>query len=253
MAQPYRKLVLDQVGSTNREAFALAACGQTGPLWIMARRQTAGRGRSGRPWASESGNLYASLLIELACPPAAVPQLSLLAGVATVDAIRQAVGGGPAGLRLKWPNDVLIGQAKCAGILAESLTGQNSVTAVIGIGINLARHPGDLGRAATHLAEHEPQVSAEAMLGHLDEAMQQWLSVWNGGVEFASVRRAWLGRAGPAGEECTVDTGAERIAGTFVDLDPQGGLVIQDSEGRYRTVTFGDVALAPAAPQEASR
>jgi BirA family transcriptional regulator, biotin operon repressor / biotin---[acetyl-CoA-carboxylase] ligase len=255
VAQPYRKLVLDQAGSTNREAFALAACGAAGPLWIAARRQTAGRGRCGRPWASPSGpgNFYASLLVDLACPPRAVPQLSLLAGVATVDAIRQASGGGPAGLRLKWPNDVLIGQAKCAGILAESMVGQQAVTAVVGIGVNLAWHPGDLGRAATHLAEHGLQVSVETMLSHLDKAMQQWLSVWDGGSDFESVRRAWLDRAGPAGEECTVDTGSERIAGTFVDLDPQGGLVIQDCEGRHRTVTFGDVALAPAAAQEASR
>jgi BirA family biotin operon repressor/biotin-[acetyl-CoA-carboxylase] ligase len=253
VAQPYRKLVLDQVGSTNREAFALAACGETAPLWIAARRQTAGRGRSGRPWASEPGNLHVSLLLDLACPPQAVPQLSLLAGVATVDAIRQASAGGPAGLRLKWPNDVLIGQAKCAGILAESMVGQGTVTAVVGIGINLAWHPVDLGRAATHLAEHGPQVSVETMLGDLDKAIQQWLSVWHGGANFESVRRAWLDRAGLAGEPCTVDTGAERIAGTFVDLDPQGGLVVQNGEGRRRTVTFGDVALARAAPQEASR
>lgn len=252
MAQPFRKLVFDQVGSTNREAFALAACGRAGPLWIVARRQVAGRGRSGRPWASGPGNLYASLLIELACAPAVVPQLSLLAGVATVDAIRRAAHGGPPGLRLKWPNDVLIGEAKCAGILAESTAGQNSVTAVIGIGINLARHPADLGRAATHLALHGPQVTPEAMLGCLDAAMQQWLASWNRGTDFAGVRGAWLERAGPVGETCSVDTGAERIAGTFAGLDPQGGLLIRDDEGQ-RTVTFGDVALGPAAPREAGR
>ena len=84
----------------------------------MARRQTQGRGRSGRQWASEPGNLYASLLQALACPPAVVHQLSLLAGVAVIDAIAAAAGDTRiAGLRLKWPNDVLIGEAKCAGIL----------------------------------------------------------------------------------------------------------------------------------------
>ena len=252
MAQPFRSLVLDQVGSTNREAFALAACGHVGPLWIMARRQTAGRGRSGRRWASEPGNLYASLLIELACVPAVVPQLSLLAGVATIAAIRRAAGGGPAGLRLKWPNDVLIGQAKCAGILAESVAGQRTVAAIIGIGINLAWHPGNLGRAATHLAEHGSRVSPETMLGHLAESMQHWLAAWNCGAEFACVRRAWLEHAGRAGEACTVDTGTERIAGTFVDLAPDGALVIRDDKDRERVVTFGDVALASAAPQEVS-
>jgi BirA family biotin operon repressor/biotin-[acetyl-CoA-carboxylase] ligase len=155
-------------------------------------------------------------------------------------------------LRLKWPNDVLIGQAKCAGILAESMSGHQAVTAVIGFGINLARHPADLGRAATHLAEHGPVVSPEAMLGCLAEAVQRWLAAWNCGADFATVRRAWLERAGPAGEPVSVDTGSERIAGAFVDLDTRGGLVIRDSQGRQRTVTFGDVALA-AAPKDASR
>jgi BirA family biotin operon repressor/biotin-[acetyl-CoA-carboxylase] ligase len=253
VAQPFRSLVLDQVGSTNREALALAACGEKGPLWIMARRQTAGRGRGDRRWASAPGNLHASLLTELACAPAVVPQLALLAGVATLDAIRQAVRSGPAGLRLKWPNDVLIGQAKCAGILAETLSGPHAVTAVIGVGINLAWHPADLGRAATHLAEHGPPVAPEAMLGHLAETVQHWLAAWHCGADFATIRRAWLERAGPAGEPCSVDTGAERIAGAFVDLDPQGGLVMQDCQGRHRTVTFGDVALAAVTPQDAHR
>ena len=120
MAHSYRSLILDSVGSTNRETFALAEAGETGPLWIVARRQTAGRGRADRHWVSVPGNLHASLLVQLNCPPGAMPQLSLVAGVAVVDAIRQATGGGPAGLRLKWPNDVLIGQAKCAGILVET-------------------------------------------------------------------------------------------------------------------------------------
>jgi BirA family biotin operon repressor/biotin-[acetyl-CoA-carboxylase] ligase len=251
VAQPVRSLVLDQVGSANREALALAACGEKGPLWVMARRQTAGRGRGDRQWASMPGNFHASLLAELACPPALVPQVALLAGVATVDAIRQAARGGPAGLRLKWPNDVLIQQAKCAGILAETLTGPRAVVAVIGVGINLAWHPADLHRAATHLAEHGARVTPEAMLGHLAEAVQHWLAAWNCGADFATIRRAWLERAGPTGEPCSVDTGSERIVGAFVDLDPQGGLVMRECEGRLRTVTFGDVALAAATPQDA--
>src|SRR5262249_11568967 len=147
----------DQVGSTNAEAFALAKAGEKGPLWVMAHRQTQGRGRSGRRWVSEPGNLHASLLLSLACPPAATHQLSLLAGVAVVDAIGAVSADRPIRtLRLKWPNDVLIGGAKCAGILPESHAGTSvgDALAVIGVGINLAWHPEDLGRAATHLGAH---------------------------------------------------------------------------------------------------
>jgi BirA family transcriptional regulator, biotin operon repressor / biotin---[acetyl-CoA-carboxylase] ligase len=245
--QSVRSVVLDEVGSTNAEALTRAAAGETGPLWIVARRQTAGRGRSGRIWASEPGNLYASLIVGLACPPVVVPQLSLLAGVATVEAIAEAGGGLPAGLRLKWPNDVLIGQAKCAGILAESLAGAGSVTAVIGIGINLAWHPTGLGRAATHLAELGVLVAPDDMLAALDSNMRRWLGVWDDGAGFAQVREAWLAHAGPAGEACTASTGTEQIAGTFLGLDPGGALVLRDGQGQRRTVTFGDVALAAAA------
>jgi BirA family biotin operon repressor/biotin-[acetyl-CoA-carboxylase] ligase len=252
LPKPFRSVVLDEVGSTNREAFERAEAGETGPLWIMARRQTAGRGRSGRQWASEPGNLYASLLARLACAPAVVPQLSLLAGVAVMDAIVHAAGGPMAGLRLKWPNDVLIGQAKCAGILAESISGHDGVVAVIGTGINLAWHPADLGRAATNLTEHGVRISPDDMLALLAPAVQHWLEVWQCGAGFAQVRAAWLERAGPAGESCTVNTGAERVEGTFLGLDAGGALLMQDQAGRQRTVAFGDVMLAPAAAGEAT-
>jgi BirA family biotin operon repressor/biotin-[acetyl-CoA-carboxylase] ligase len=226
-----------------------------GPLWIVAWRQTAGRGRADRQWLSEPGNLHASLLIGLDCPPTAVPQLSLLAGVATIDAIRRATAGGPelAGLRLKWPNDVLIGRAKCAGILCESVAGPQITTAVVGIGIDLAWHPTAMHRAATDLAAHGCRIAPEAMLASLDEAMQRWLAVWDRGRAFHSLRQAWLERAGPVGEMCTVDTGRERISGAFADLDADGALVICDGYGQRRTVTFGDVALAGPAPPEAPK
>lgn len=246
MPPPFRSIILDEIDSTNREAFRRAEAGEAGPLWIMARRQTAGRGRSGRQWTSEPGNLYASLVVRLACSPAVIPQLSLLAGVAVVEAIGEAAGSMPAGLRLKWPNDVLIGQAKCAGILAESISGHDAVIAVIGTGINLAWHPSDLGRAATNLNAHGVQVAPDAMLGLLAAAVQRWLAVWECGKGFAHVRAAWLERAGPVGESCSVNTGAERIEGLFAGLDPGGALLMQDGEGRQRNITFGDVMLAAA-------
>jgi BirA family transcriptional regulator, biotin operon repressor / biotin---[acetyl-CoA-carboxylase] ligase len=250
-----RSVILDEVGSTNAHAFALAEAGEAGPLWILAHRQTQGRGRSGRHWASEPGNFHASFLQKLPCPPRAVHQLSLLAGVAVVDAIQAAAVACEApvrGLRLKWPNDVLIDAAKCAGILAESqLRGAGcEVTAVIGIGINLAWHPGDLGRPATHLAAHGIALSAEALLPLVAQAMSRWLARWALGSGFAEVRRAWIARAGAVGEPCSIDTGKERIMGTFLDLDDDGALIMRDQNGLQRRLTFGDVTLTPAAAED---
>jgi BirA family biotin operon repressor/biotin-[acetyl-CoA-carboxylase] ligase len=249
----FASIILDEAGSTNTEAFKRAAAGEAGPLWIVARRQTQGRGRSGRHWASEPGNLYASLLQRLACPQSVVHQLSLLAGVAVVEAIAAAAGStGIAGLRLKWPNDVLIGEAKCAGILPESHSGgrASEVVVVIGIGINLASHPPGLGRAATDLAAHGVSVTPEAMLGVLAQAIQRWLDVWSCGRGFAAVRAAWLRYGSAVGESLSVDTGRERIAGTFLDLDAGGALVMRDTLGLERKLTFGDVTLARPAPKD---
>jgi BirA family biotin operon repressor/biotin-[acetyl-CoA-carboxylase] ligase len=248
----FRSVILEDAGSTNTEALKRALAGEPGPLWVMARRQTQGRGRSGRQWASEPGNLYASLLQRLACPQSVVHQLSLLAGVATVEAIAAAAGAPVPGLRLKWPNDVLIGEAKCAGILPESQIwrGGSEVVVVIGIGINLASHPTGLGRAATHLAEHGLGLAPEAMLGFLAESIQRWIGAWDCGAGFSRVRAAWLGYAGAVGESLTVDTGRERIAGTFLDLDDGGALVMRDAQGQPRKLTFGDVTLAQAAAKD---
>jgi len=240
------RLILDEVDSTNAEAFALAKAGEAGPLWVMARRQTQGRGRSGRKWASEPGNLYASLLTTLSCAPVAVHQLSLLAGVAVVDAIGAAAVAAPIpGLRLKWPNDVLIDHAKCAGILPESHSSAHGppIVAVIGIGINLTRHPDGLDRAATNLAAHGVAVTPEAMLAQLAAAMERWLGIWDSGIGFAAVRRAWRARGGPTGEQLSVDTGKEKIVGQFVDLADDGALIMMDRSGRQRRLSYGEVTI----------
>jgi BirA family transcriptional regulator, biotin operon repressor / biotin---[acetyl-CoA-carboxylase] ligase len=247
VAETFRTIVLDEVGSTNTEAFARAKAGERGPLWIVARRQTQGRGRSGRHWTSVDGNLYASLLQTLSCSPAHLHQLSLVAGVAVIDAIAAAARERPTpGLRLKWPNDVLVSDAKCAGILAETQIGGRGteVTAVIGIGINLASHPSDLRRATTDLAAHGVEVTPEAMLAALAPSLEGWLATWDVGKGFPGVRAAWLRRGGNLGESLSVDTGKERIAGTFVDLDADGALLMRDGQGAQRRVTFGDVTLA---------
>lgn len=247
----YRLLAFDEIDSTNAEGMRLAAAGERGPLWILAGTQTLGRGRSGRTWTSVPGNLYASLLIRLTCPPRVLHQLSLLTGIATHDAIRSiaaASGVELSGLRLKWPNDVLIGDAKLAGILPETTTiaagTERTVIAVVGIGINLAGQPADLGRAVTHLGAHGCHVSPCEMLAALAPAMVAWLTRWDGGSGFAAVRQGWLERAGTVGERIAVNSGPEPVEGSFLGIDAEGALVLRDPSGVVRRFTYGDVTLA---------
>jgi BirA family biotin operon repressor/biotin-[acetyl-CoA-carboxylase] ligase len=244
---PARLLHLSATDSTNAEAMRRALAGAPVPLWVVADRQTAGRGRSGRTWASEAGNLFASLALTTACPPAVTGQLSLVAGVAAVAALRKAAGGDPpAGLRLKWPNDILIGTAKTGGILIEStvLRPGGERLAVIGIGLNLASVPDALGRTATSLSAHGLSLSPRQALCFLAEAMDDWLKTWNDARGFAEVRQAWLGRAGPLGEPLAVHAQDGLVSGRFAGLDEEGALLIAESDGGERRFTYGDVMLA---------
>jgi BirA family biotin operon repressor/biotin-[acetyl-CoA-carboxylase] ligase len=231
-----------------------AAAGETGPLWIAAEAQTAGRGRSGRLWSSPPGNLHASLLLTLSSPAPKAYQLSLVAGVAVIDAIRAAMRlASDAHLRLKWPNDVLIGSAKTGGILVESSTGAAGLAAVIGVGINLVAHPDLPDRPATHLGAHGPAPDPEVMLAAIDSALAAWLEVWAEGDGFPAVREAWLARCGALGQRLSINTGQEKVEGTFCGVDADGALLLQDGSGRERRFSFGDVELpSPVSGQERS-
>ncbi len=243
---PSRLLHLPETDSTNAEAMRRALAGAPAPFWIVADRQSAGRGRSGRGWASEAGNLFASLTVSTTCAPELAGQLSLVAGVAAIEAInRAAAQPAPAGLRLKWPNDILIGAAKTGGILIESTTlkARGERLAVIGVGLNLVSAPASLGHAATFLSAHGLSLSPQRALCFLAEAMDDWLKTWNDARGFAEVREAWLKRAGPIGEPLTVHAGGGLVAGRFAGLDQEGALLVAGPDGIERRFTYGDVML----------
>lgn len=233
---------LKTVDSTNAEAMRRAQAGEHGPLWILADAQTAGRGRSGRSWSSEAGNLYASLLVTLAAPQPKAYQLALVAGVAVYDAVRLALDPPPPGLLLKWPNDILIDGSKVGGILIESSATPARLSAVIGIGLNVASCPTLPERTATCLTAHGYPQEPDALLREVGHAMDGWLDRWDEGRGFPLVREAWLMRAHPLGERLSITAGPERVAGIFRGLDPEGALLLETG-GDIRPFTFGDVTL----------
>ncbi|MBV1693480.1 MAG: biotin--[acetyl-CoA-carboxylase] ligase [Hyphomicrobiales bacterium] len=235
---------LGSIDSTNAEAVRRARDGMALPAWIIADEQTAGRGRSGRSWASVMGNLYASYVVPLTAPAQATAQLSLVAGVAVIDAIRDAAA--PAAvpdLRLKWPNDVLLGDAKLSGILIEATSIGTDRIAVIGIGVNVTGAPSGLGRAATHLNAFAPHVTRDLLLDRLVASLAIWLETWRDGAGFARVRDAWLERGLTVGEPLSVNTGAGQRHGTFAGLADSGALRLATSDGRIIDIDFGDVAI----------
>lgn len=240
----HRILEFDTLSSTNAEAMRLALTGEQGPLWIAAKRQTAGRGRSGRAWASADGNLFASLLLTLTTPAPKAYQLSLVAGVAANDAIRETMRPAPRDLRLKWPNDLYIGRAKAGGILVESTTKASGIAAVVGIGINLVSVPDGLDREVASLeALGLKAPTPSALLHALAASFEAWFAIWQEGAGFPALREAWLERAHPIGDRMSIETGTGKVHGAFAGLDPEGALLLKDETGRLASFTFGDVTL----------
>lgn len=212
------------------------------PLWIVADEQSQGRGRNGRAWQSPKGNLYASLLLRLSVSASVATQLSFVAALAAHDAIAsQLQPQETGGLRLKWPNDVMLGGAKVAGILIESLgwPGSNDLAAIVGIGINVSSAPSGLDRDASSLGL-EPSACA-AIFAALVSSFETWLGRWAEGNGFAAIREAWLSRALAVGEAVSVNLNSSAIRGIFRGLDERGALKLETPAGVVITVTAGDI------------
>ena len=241
---PFRCVRHEQVGSTNDEALAELRNGDRGGLFVVADRQSGGRGRHGRPWVSPPGNLYASLALRDPAPPPVAAQLGFVAGVALVTALRKKVGRAE-GITLKWPNDIVVAGAKLAGILLESTTLlHGALGCVIGFGVNCRSHPDGLAYRATSLREIGAlDPSPMAMLDTLSVEVDRQLTIWDRGAGFGSIRASWLEHAAGLGGTISVAMARQTITGTFRDIDMQGRLVVETGEGLV-AVTAGDVFLA---------
>ncbi|OIQ34562.1 MAG: biotin--[acetyl-CoA-carboxylase] ligase [Roseobacter sp. MedPE-SWchi] len=240
----YGKRILEEVDSTLDEAARIAS-DLSGPEWILAKRQTKGRGRRGRDWKEPKGNFAATLVMRPTEPPQVVALRSFLAALALYDAC-EALTGRTSGLALKWPNDVLLNGGKLAGILLESAGGGQGVTHLaIGIGVNLVEtpmkewlEPGAVWPVSL-LSETGVQVTPEDFLTALAAAYARYeLQFTTYGFE--PIRTAWLARAAKLGEVITARTGSSETTGTFETVDAEGNLVLNSAKGRV-TIPAADI------------
>ena len=215
LLSPNVRLVhFDAIDSTNAEAHRRALAGERGPLWLIADRQTEGRGRLGRHWVSESGNLFATLLLTLAISPATAAQLSFVAALAVVETVGPLITRGAHRLvRVKWPNDVLIEGRKLAGILSETaISATGEMVVVIGCGINIAHAPGSAAYPITCLADHGCSSHRDEVFADLARAMAAQLAAWEHGRGFDVVRQCWLAHAAGLGGRAVAETGQGRVS-----------------------------------------
>lgn len=227
--------VLATIDSTNAEAARLAPT-LSGPAWVLALEQTAGRGRRARAWASPRGNFHATLVLRPTEPAGQVALRSFAAALALRDAF-VAVTGLPDAFRLKWPNDVLLNGGKVAGILLESAGSGSGVQHLcIGIGVNLIAapdatlmEPGALP-AVSLLGETGLRVTPEAFLNTLAPAYAAWEETFLT-QGFAPLRAAWLTHAARLGQEIRALTGTDTRTGIFETIDATGALILRQPTG----------------------
>lgn len=236
-----RLIAFDSVGSTNAEALRLARAGERGPLWVAAARQTAGRGRRGRSWVSERGNLYASLLLTNPSAPERAAELSFVAALALSDALIEIIPEIAKRLSLKWPNDVLIAGNKVAGILIEGESSGASFVAVIGMGVNCGHHPAETAVPAADLSALGYALSPERLFQRLSGTMVARIAQWRGGEGFPFIRTDWLARAAGLGQETVARLEGREVKGSFETLDERGRLVLRLRDGRRELIGAGDV------------
>lgn len=238
----YRHLALDETVSTNTECLSQARAGDSGDIWITAARQTGGRGRRGRAWLSEPGNLYASLLLIDLAPMNRLGSLPLVVAVAVQQAVRAVLPPASQPVEVKWPNDILIGRKKTCGILIEGeALADGRYALVIGIGINVAVKPDNPLYPVTCLRDEGAAVSAEELFAHLYAAMGEALAEWNAGLGVADIVARWRSVACGIGEKITVNLPDRSISGQFAGIDDNGLLKLETGAGRLMTIAAGDV------------
>jgi BirA family transcriptional regulator, biotin operon repressor / biotin---[acetyl-CoA-carboxylase] ligase len=226
------------IDSTNLEAHRLFAEGQSGPLFLLADEQTAGKGRLDRTWASLRGNCYSTLILPLEADIETVPQIGFVVALAVADLLRQ-FGIEP---RLKWPNDVLVDGAKIAGILCEVLS-SNPLTIAIGCGIDVAHSPMGLSYPATCLVAEGVTTNRDAVFQSYRTALAYWITIWNNGQNFPTIREAWIQSAIGIGENITMTAATQHLTGTFESITEQGAVILKPQHGPHHILHAGDLHI----------
>ena len=252
----YRLAAFDQIGSTNAEAMSRARDGERGPVWFVTSEQTAGRGRRHRPWVAPRGNLASSILEVIDISPAVAATLGFAAGLAletvlrriSIEASLRAAGSDNMKFSLKWPNDVLAGRHKLAGILLEAeAVADNRLAVVVGIGTNVVAAPEGTPTPATSLAALGVNIGAEELFAELSDSWTEYRGIWDQGRGFGEIRRLWLERAAGLGQPVAIRTGESTLEGTFDSIDETGCLMVRTADGKRVPISAGDVYFGSVA------
>ena len=242
-------LTFETIDSTNTEALKQARNGAEEGLCIVAREQTAGRGRHGRVWASEKdAGLYFSIVLRPRLEPRYVSLITLMSGIGVFDTLKE-LGLSP---DIKWVNDVLVDERKISGILAETTETDDGQAVIVGIGINILRSniSQELAETATPLDRYidppTPTALVEMLVSHLSRAYSQL----NGPDGPSQIVEEWKRRSTYfTGRNVRVKLSGETMIGTTDGLEPNGALRLITPDGKLRIVQAGEIEMLRPDPQ----
>jgi len=238
-------LRFDSLPSTNTELARMASEGAAEGVAIVADEQTAGRGRLQRAWSSPKGaGLYFSILLRPSLPVDQWPLITFAAALAVGDALQEAAD---VQTDIKWPNDLLSGERKICGILAEAIDTPAGRAVIVGIGINLTQHAFPEATSVSEVTGTRPD--REAILAALLAALARWYSLLG---EREKIVAAWSSRSSYAtGKLVQVKNGDESWQGTTCGVEPDGALRLRTTDGEIKIIRAGDVrSLRPALSAE---
>ena len=248
-----QRIDLPECGSTNDEAARLARAGARHGTIVIAEAQRAGRGRDGHAWASPAGGLYLSAVLRPPLPLHDVPPMTLAIGIGLCDAARAFIAAGAAmngsvtrgggGAHLKWPNDLLVGGKKLAGVLVESQSQASKLESVIvGIGVNLVTQP-ELDTAITLAEAAGSSIDREAFIRSLLVHVERWIDRYIA-VGLEAIIPAWTDRMAHGLEARAMrESDGAPLVGHVSGLDSDGALLLRDDSGRVHRVRAGEVEV----------
>lgn len=240
------------LNSTNTKAYELALKGAEEGELVIAESQEKGKGRLGRSWFSPPNlNLYLSVILRPPIPPHQAPLITLMAAVATAEAIRNYPGLRP---MIKWPNDILLKGRKVAGLLNEIQSEMDRVHFVIlGIGVNLnveeKMFPKEIRSIATSVKKEMGQaISRKMFLAFLLQELEKWYTLFLKQGGRSAILKAWRKWAQIKGKQVRMTSFGETITGRAIDVDSEGALIIETRYGERKRVVAGDIEYKNKAP-----
>jgi len=224
-----------EIDSTNNEAVRLLDKRKSFPYWIIAEKQTAGKGRKNRYWDSLVGNFMGTYVIEINLERKFLPHLTFVSALAIYDTIQKFISNKNEKIvQLKWPNDLIINKSKCGGVLIENIASKkdNNHIIAIGIGINLTKSPSKTIFPSSNIfKETNIKIDPDEFLFELDKNIRKKINLWKNGLNYEAILEQWIDKAFLLNKEISVTLpNGIKEKGIFTSIDNEGGLILKTKD-----------------------